>query len=77
MLILSMHSTARYVFHALEAGVHSYILKESAAQEVVRAVQVVASNKRYPVSAYRRLPTVHRISALPLTYIKQGLSAIA
>src|SRR4051812_30454695 len=41
VVILSMHSTAEHVFHALEAGVRSYILKESAGQDVIQAVHHV------------------------------------
>lgn len=47
IVILSMHSTAEHVFHALEAGVRGYILKESAGQEIVNAVRVVHSGRRF------------------------------
>jgi DNA-binding NarL/FixJ family response regulator len=47
VVILSMHSSVEYVFHALEAGAHGYLLKESAAQEVVDAVRAVHAGRRY------------------------------
>lgn len=47
VVILSMHSTAEHVFHALEAGVRGYILKESAGQDIVHAVQVVQAGRRF------------------------------
>jgi DNA-binding NarL/FixJ family response regulator len=47
ILILSMHFTAEHVFHALEAGIHGYILKESAVQEILDAVHAVQSGRRY------------------------------
>ena len=47
VVILSMHSTAEHVFHALEAGARAYILKESASDEIVNAVQVVHSGRRF------------------------------
>ena len=47
ILILSMHSTAEHVFQALEAGVHGYILKESAAKEIIQAVQMVDAGRRF------------------------------
>jgi DNA-binding NarL/FixJ family response regulator len=47
VVILSMHSSVEYVFHALEAGAHGYLLKESAAQEVVDAVRTVRAGRRY------------------------------
>jgi DNA-binding NarL/FixJ family response regulator len=47
VVILSMHSTTEHVFHALEAGVRGYLLKESAGQEVLSAMWVVQSGRRY------------------------------
>lgn len=47
VMILSMHAGAQHVFHALEAGVRGYMLKESASREVIEAVRVVQSGRRY------------------------------
>lgn len=47
VVILSMHSTAEHVFHALEAGVRGYLLKESAGDDIVDAVRVVHSGRRF------------------------------
>ena len=47
VVILSMHSSIEYVFHALEAGAHGYLLKDSAAQDVVDAVRAVLAGRRY------------------------------
>jgi DNA-binding NarL/FixJ family response regulator len=47
IMILSMHSTGEHVFNALEAGVHGYILKESAAQDIIHAVRAVYAGKRF------------------------------
>jgi DNA-binding NarL/FixJ family response regulator len=47
IVILSMHSGAQHVLHALEAGAHGYLLKESAAREVLDAVRSVAAGRRY------------------------------
>ena len=47
ILILSMNSSAHHVFHALEAGARGYLLKESAGKEVVNAVRVVHTRRRY------------------------------
>jgi DNA-binding NarL/FixJ family response regulator len=47
VLILSMHSTPVHVFHALEAGVRGYILKESAGSDVIDAVRTVHSGRRF------------------------------
>jgi DNA-binding NarL/FixJ family response regulator len=47
ILILSMHSTAEHVFQALEAGVHGYLLKESAAQEILQAVRTIHAGRRF------------------------------
>jgi DNA-binding NarL/FixJ family response regulator len=47
VMILSMHAGSQHVFHALEAGVRGYLLKESASREVIAAVRMVQSGRRY------------------------------
>jgi DNA-binding NarL/FixJ family response regulator len=47
VVILSMHAGAQHVFHALEAGARGYLLKESAAKEVIDAVRAVSQGRRY------------------------------
>ena len=47
VIILSMHSSAEHVFHALEAGAQGYLLKESAAKEIIDAVRSVRAGHRY------------------------------
>lgn len=47
VLILSMHAGAQHVFHALEAGARGYLLKESAAREVIDAVRAIHGGRRY------------------------------
>jgi len=47
IIILSMLGTADHVFHALQAGVRGYLLKESAGREVMQAVQSVYAGEMY------------------------------
>ena len=47
VVILSMHSSVEHVFHALEAGACGYLLKESAAKEIVEAVRAAHAGRRY------------------------------
>jgi DNA-binding NarL/FixJ family response regulator len=47
VVILSMHSSIELVQEALCAGARGYILKESAGEEVVKAVRAVAAGKRF------------------------------
>lgn len=47
VIMLSMHSSPEYAIRALEAGARGYVLKESAGQEVARAVRAVADGRRY------------------------------
>ena len=47
VMILSMHAGSQHVFHALEAGVRGYLLKESASREVIEAVRIVQAGRRY------------------------------
>jgi len=47
VIILSMLGTADHVFHALQAGARSFLLKESAGREVMQAVQSVNAGEMY------------------------------
>jgi DNA-binding NarL/FixJ family response regulator len=47
IVMLSMHSSNEHVFRALRAGALGYVLKESAATEVIAAVQAVRAGQRY------------------------------
>lgn len=46
-VMLSMHSDSEHVYRALNAGATGYLLKESAADEVVSAVRTVHAGQRY------------------------------
>ena len=64
IVMLSMHSSSEHVHRALEAGAAGYLLKESAAAEIVAAVRSVHAGKQYlseAVSAFER-----RAGASPL-----------
>lgn len=56
VVILSMHSTAEYIFRAFQAGAQGYLLKESAGMELVDAVRTVYAGNRY--LSYRIAGTV-------------------
>lgn len=47
VVMLSMHSDSEHVYRALNAGAAGYLLKESAADEVVSAVRAVRAGQRY------------------------------
>jgi DNA-binding NarL/FixJ family response regulator len=47
VIVLSMHSTKEHIFRALRAGAKGYVLKESAAAEVLTAVREVCSGRNY------------------------------
>lgn len=47
IIILSMHADRRYIHESLRAGACGYILKESAAQEVIEALAAVQRGKLY------------------------------
>jgi two-component system, NarL family, response regulator NreC len=46
-IILSMYGNDCYVVEALQAGAKAYVLKDSSAQELLRAVREVAAGHRY------------------------------
>jgi DNA-binding NarL/FixJ family response regulator len=47
VVILSMHATSEYIHNSFRAGATGYLLKESAGQEVVEAITVVAQGRKY------------------------------
>ncbi len=47
VVILSMHDTSEYIHNSFRAGATGYLLKESAGQEVVEAITVVARGRKY------------------------------
>ena len=47
IIILSMHSDETYLMRALQAGVKGYLLKESAEEDLIRAVRMVAQGKPF------------------------------
>ena len=55
IVMLSMHSSSEHVYRAFQAGASGYVLKESAATEVIAAVQAVHAGQRYLSPALREL----------------------
>jgi two-component system response regulator NreC len=47
VIILSMHADESYVMRALKAGARGYLLKDSAAADLLNAIQAVSQNKSY------------------------------
>jgi DNA-binding NarL/FixJ family response regulator len=47
VVILSMHTSENYVLDALRAGAHGYVIKDSAPEELERALRAVAAGQRY------------------------------
>jgi DNA-binding NarL/FixJ family response regulator len=47
VIILSVHSDESYLLRALSAGAKGYLLKDSAEEDLVRAVQVAAQGKPF------------------------------
>jgi DNA-binding NarL/FixJ family response regulator len=47
ILILSMHDNAEYVLESLKAGVHGYLLKDSAAAELGGAIRAVCQGESF------------------------------
>lgn len=47
IVVLSMHATEAYVLEALTSGARAYVLKQSEAGELVRALREVAVGRRY------------------------------
>jgi len=47
IIMLSMHADRRYVLEALRAGANGYLLKDSAFEELIQAIKMVAGDKIY------------------------------
>ena len=47
VVILSMHADESYVMRALKAGVRGYLLKDSAAADLIGAIQAVSQGKSF------------------------------
>ena len=47
VVILSMHADEAYVMRALKAGARAYLLKDSAAADLIGAIQAVSQNKSF------------------------------
>ncbi len=47
VVILSMHADESYVMRALKAGARGYLLKDSAADDLISAIQAVSQNKSF------------------------------
>ncbi|MCF8353190.1 MAG: response regulator transcription factor [Melioribacteraceae bacterium] len=47
VMILSMHPQEQYAIRALKAGAKGYITKDSAAEELITAIEKVSSGSRY------------------------------
>ena len=47
VVVLSMHSDKRFISRALKAGAKGYMLKDCAAEELIRAIRTVIANQIY------------------------------
>ena len=77
VLILSMHSDQAYVSQAVQAGAKGYILKESAAAELVEAISALASGKSFfspPVAQVVFDDYTRRLTAKGITDPYEALS---
>jgi len=54
IVMLSMHSSTEHIHRAFAAGAAGYVLKASASQEVIAAVQAVHAGQRYLSPALRQ-----------------------
>ena len=47
IILLTVHAEDRYVFEALHAGVHGYVVKTQAAADLVQAIREIGGNALY------------------------------
>jgi len=78
VLMLSMHSDEAYVTRALQAGATGYMLKDSAGQDLLKGVELVANRQAYFSPAIARLMLddyVRRVSGTGVADRYETLSA--
>ncbi|HTM49483.1 MAG TPA: response regulator transcription factor [Bryobacteraceae bacterium] len=54
IVVLSMHSDESYVLRALKAGARAYLLKDSAEEDLIRAIRAVSVGKSFFSPAIRK-----------------------
>ncbi len=59
VIILSMHPEDQYALRVLKAGGSGYLTKESAPEELVKAIRMVLSGKRYISAAVAEQLLIH------------------
>jgi DNA-binding NarL/FixJ family response regulator len=81
IIILSMHPEEQYAVRVLKAGGSGYLTKESAPEELVKAIQVISGGKKYissnlsellvsRISPYTDIPLHERLSDREFTVLK-------
>lgn len=63
IIILTMHTTVEHVLRALRAGVHGYLMKESAGAELLQAIRAVHAGQRYLCEHVSELVKKHEADA--------------
>ncbi len=64
VVILSVHADESYVMRALKAGARGYLLKDSAATDLISAIQAVSQGKSFFSSKIRRILAEDYVRAL-------------
>ncbi len=47
VLMLSMHNNEDYILRSVEAGAYGYMLKDSSSEEMIKAIQTIATGEKY------------------------------
>lgn len=55
VLILSIHTAEQYAIRALKAGASGYLTKESAPEELIKAIQQILNGRKYITAAIAEL----------------------
>lgn len=58
-VILTMHREKHYFTAAMEAGVHGYLLKDNAIQDLIQCIEAVCAGKKYTSAAIEHYLTEH------------------
>ncbi len=77
VVILSIYATREHIFRALQAGALGYILKESAAIEVVNAVRALHAGHRYLCKKIDEVMVDNYISRRRVSEIKSPIESLS
>ena len=77
VIILSMHSSSLHIFRAFKAGAMGYILKESAGEDVIKAIHMVNNGRMFLGEKVSRLMVQDYVKTREIKDINDPLARLS